>query len=118
MELLLEILIQFAIEALFGALAGLFSSDLDERLSRTVSSFALLVLFGAGLGWLSTLVFPEPFLRSPQLRLGWLVASPLVGGSMVAGFRVLLGDAFRWKKFFAGAAFIGCLELARYVALS
>lgn len=117
MELLFELLLEFAVEMLFGVLAGLFSADLDDRLSRTMSTLAVLLLLGAGLGWASTVVFPQPFISDARLRLGWLIVSPAVGGAAIAGFRVLIGDPFRWKKFLAGACFVGMLELARFVAL-
>lgn len=121
MELIVEFLLELLLEVLFAAVVGLFDSGLTPS-NRTpgVRAFAL-ALAGVGLGVASTFVFPDHFLQARTLRLMWLLAAPLLGGALIAGFRVVLRsgepNAWRWEKFFSGALFVGCLNATRFSML-
>lgn len=115
MDVLLEVLLEFGIELLFAMLSGLFSATGNERAFTSATALGLL---GVALGWVSTVVFPEPLLSTRLLQLVWLAASPFAGGGAIVGVNMLLGRPFTWQKFLTGALFVGAIEATRFVFLS
>lgn len=121
MELIIEFLLELLLEVLFAAVVGLFDSGLTPSTRAPGLRAFALALAGLGLGFASTFVFPNHFIQARTLRLVWLLVAPLLGGLLIAGFRVVLRagepNAWRWEKFVTGALFVGCLNATRFSML-
>jgi hypothetical protein len=121
MELIVEFLLELLLEVLFAAVIGLFDSGLTPSTRGPgLRAFALSIA-GVGLGVVSTFVFPNHFIQARTLQLVWLLVAPVLGGTLIAGFRAVLRagepNAWRWEKFAMGALFVGCLNATRFSML-
>jgi hypothetical protein len=121
MELIVEFLLELLLEVLFAAVVGLFDSGLTTSTRAPGLRAFALAIAGVGLGFASTFVFPNHFIQARTLQLVWLLVAPLLGGTLIAGFRAVLRagepDAWRWAKFAMGALFVGCLNATRFSML-
>jgi hypothetical protein len=116
---LAELLLQVVLEALAGA--GLRSLKAPFRPAREVSPVWAAVgytVYGAGIGGLSLLVFPAPWLESTWARIANLAVTPLAAGAVMAlmgAWRRRRGDALlRLDRFSYGVLFAFSLALVRY----
>jgi hypothetical protein len=79
----------------------------------------LYLLFGAGIGWVSVLIFPHVFLPYPWLRVANLAAAPLACGwtsYLFARWRQSRGQqADPPAHFFSGAMFALAFVIVRFI---
>ena len=120
LEALLEIGISLAGE-LFVELGWIAVSETlrTKRRRRTVAALSGWFLLGLGLGALSVLVHPAPFVREHKLRLAILLGAPIAAGLVMRAY----GQATRRRgrapsslaTFGGGAILAFGMHLVRYL---
>jgi hypothetical protein len=119
MGFLLEIILEFFIEFVLQIAAEILVELPFQRLARTSLTgktlntlLAFVLYFGLGvlMGWLSTLIFPNSFIRSSSLHGISLVITPVLAGLTMwgigwlrqrQGMKVIRLDTFGYGFLFA-----------------
>jgi hypothetical protein len=121
LEFLFEILGEFVLQALGEALLEIGLHSLAEPFQRRPSPWLAAfgyLLFGAILGGISLLVFPDYMVPAPWRTVNLLVTPIAVGGLMVAmgHWRARRGDeVLRINRFIYGFLFAATLGAVRFL---
>lgn len=83
MDELAQILFELIFQFLFEVLADVAWRQSPEPARATIKAL-LAAIFAAVLGFLSTLLFPEPFITARPLALAYLILGPLLVGAIMA----------------------------------
>ncbi len=120
MEVVVEILVELFGELLLGAIGSVFNKELPSTPTTRAARLLGYALLGGLLGALTLPLFPEHRLRSPELRLAWLCAAPVVGGlslSVTTGLLKRQAGLVRPWPLLYGAALVGVSNAVRFFAL-
>jgi hypothetical protein len=76
-----------ALQLFFECFLQLFVSGLLDNISfgkahNGCALFVVHMVFGGGLGWLSTLIVPVLFLTHPGARVAYLIIAPILAGAI------------------------------------
>ena len=123
MEIILEFLAELFLQFIFEAIAdfGIHKSVRRKELSPLLAALGYLV-FGACLGFISLLIFPESFIQAEGLKLVNLLGTPIILGFImlvIGKVRDRKGkETVRIEKFFYGFLFAFGLALVRFLFTS
>ena len=74
-EIFVEFILQFVLEIFGDVIIHVVSSN--ERVRNVIVAVLFYAAAGAGVGYLTTLIFPEHFIREENLRVLNLIVTPL-----------------------------------------
>lgn len=118
MDELAQILFELIFQFLFEALADVAWRQSPEPARATVKAL-LAAAFAAALGFLSTLLFPSPFITARPLAIAYLILGPLLIGWIMARLGRLLERKDKRRttleRFGYGWLFAFSFTLARFL---
>ena len=123
MEIILELLAELFLQFVFEAIAdfGIHKSTRSKEVNP-IWAAAGYSIFGAFLGFVSLLIFPESFIQTEGLKLVNLIGTPIMLGFIMLAIgkvRDRRGKAtVRIEKFFYGFLFAFGLALVRFLFTS
>lgn len=118
---IIQIVFEFVVQAFFELVVDVFIRCLSPA-ERTVLKVVLYAAFAAVLGFLSTLVLPDPIIQAEWLRIAYLILAPLALAALMSWIgRTLLARHMRrtsLETFGFGWLFAFSFNLTRFLILA